>query len=345
MGILYTLAKAQLMKLKTNMVTQNELRAFYETDLKPKLLFFEEQRQLLVSKRRTLWNIFWILVIFAILAVIIIFTLEARDVSRVLVLRKSGVEDMMGIIMFATIIYMIVIAIVIGNFYRKMKSSYQAHFKTAVVGSLVTFIDENLSYAPEKTIKVKAFHTSQLFIKGNRWSGEDYVGGILGGTNVKSSEVHAEVLDDPSYTIFKGLFFIFNVNWDFEGMTVILPNDAKQSFKKYLQSVKLAKPALEREFVVYSDNPIIAKYVFSTAFMQRLLALRRRLKTPIHLSFVNGKLYMAIPVSQDLFDPPVFDTVLNFQLIQTAFEYMQLGKVIVEELITLMKQPNSMNLE
>jgi len=78
---------------------------------------------------------------------------------------------------------------------------------------------------------------------------------------------------------------------------------------------------------------------------RRLLALRLRLKTPFHLSFVNSKLYMAIPVSEDLFEPPVFSTVLDFQLIQTTFEYMQLGKVIVEELITLMKQPNSMNLE
>jgi hypothetical protein len=237
-----------------------------------------------------------------------------------------------------------------------MKSSYQAHFKTAVVGSLVTFIDENLSYAPEKNIKVEAFHTSQLFKqeygdKVDRFSSEDYVGGILDGTNVKFSEVHAQEVEsnsDGTYTvtIFKGLFFTFNVNWDFEGITVILPNDAKQGFKKYLQLVKLAKPALEREFVVYSDNPIIAKYVFSTAFMDRLLALRRRLKTPIHLSFVNGKLYMAIHFTEDLFEPPVLsDTVLNFQLIQTTFEYMQLGKVIVEELITLMKQPNSMNLE
>ena len=324
------------------MVTQNELKAFYEIDLKSKLLFFEEQRKLLISKLKFLGIIYGILIIFTILTMIIAGNLE---VARI-----------------ATTICMVFILIAIINFFRKMKSSYQAHFKKAIIGPLVTFIDQNLSYAPEKTIKVEAFHTSQLFKQEyeygvDEWTGEDYVSGILSGTNVKFGEVHAQevVYDEGEYydggyydgaeahtvTVFKGLFFIFDVNWDFDGITFILPNDGEQGFKKLLQLLKLAKPALEREFIVHSDNPIIANYVFSTAFMQRLLALRRRLKTPIHLSFVKGKLYMAIPVSENLFEPPIFSTALDFQFIQTTFEYMQLGKVIVEELLTLMKRPNS----
>jgi len=237
-----------------------------------------------------------------------------------------------------------------------MKTSYQTHFKTAVVGPLVALIDENLSYDPEKTISVKAFHTSQLFKEkyGSRvdiWKGEDYVNGILGGMSIKFSEVHAQEqrsAGETTYTfnVFKGLFFIFNINWDFKGTTLILPHDAKQkAFIKFLRLIKLSKPAAsKREFVVYSDNMIIAKYIFSTTFMERLLALHKRLEKPIYLSLVNDKLYIAISVAENLFDPLVFDTVLDFQLIQTTFEYMQLGKEIVEELITLMKQPNSKDL-
>jgi hypothetical protein len=101
----------------------------------------------------------------------------------------------------------------------------------------------------------------------------------------------------------------------------------------------------ESKFRVYSDNPTIAKYVFSTAFMDRLLALHNRLKVPIKLSFVNSKLYIAISIEENLFEPPISSTVLDFQLIQTIFAYMQLGQEIVEELIVLMKQPNFMNLE
>jgi len=349
------------------MVTQKELKAFYENDLKPKLLFFEEQRLLLSRKRKILWIIYGILVILAILALIIIFNLDAgylQTIYRKFVgkgyLYYVDDKDVKVFVIFYLIIYVITFYMAIAHSYTKIKSTYRNSFKTTVVGSLVTFIDKDLSYTPKDNLTVKEllfkqeFHNSHLFRRREvyRWSGEDYVGGILGGTSLNFSEIHAET----QYTstkhsasvyyldIFKGLFFVFNVNWNFEGVTtVIVPNDYWDHFlKEYLQLVKLAKKS---EFKVYSDNPTIAKYVFSTAFMDRLLALHHRLKVPIELSFVNSKLYIAISIEEDLFEPPIYSTVLDFQLIQTIFAYIQLGQEIVEELLVLMKQPNQMDLE
>ncbi|MDM8558188.1 DUF3137 domain-containing protein [Candidatus Parabeggiatoa sp. HSG14] len=349
------------------MVTQNELKAFYETDLKPKLLFFEEQRLLLTSKRKVLWIIYGILVIFAILAVIMVFNLEAGYLQTIY--RKFVGEDryfyyvddkdVRVFVVFVLIIYMITFYMAVAYSYTKMKSTYRNRFKTTVVGSLVTFIDKNLNYTPKDNSTAKEllfkqeFHNSDLFSRRKevyRWSGEDYVGGILGGTSLKFSEIHAETQytrkkysHSVSYPdIFKGLFFVFNVNWNFEGVTtIIVPNDSWDYFlKKYLSLVKK-----ESKFKVYSDNPTIAKYIFSTPFMDRLLALHNKLKVPIELSFVNSKLYMAISIEENLFEPPISSTVLDFQLIQTIFEYMNLGKEIVEELIVLMKQPNQMDLK
>jgi len=57
------------------------------------------------------------------------------------------------------------------------------------------------------------------------------------------------------------------------------------------------------------------------------------LKKQIYLSFVNGKLYLAIYVKEDLFEAPVLGTVLNYELLQEIFEYLQLGKEIAEDLI------------
>jgi len=328
------------------MVTQKELKAFYETDLKPKLLFFEEQRLLFISKRKVLWIIGAILAILAIL-LIVFLNLEYRYFDKIeskFGVSFFGLHDFyrLGtklIVFFGIISYMITFSIAIAYSYTKMKSAYRNHFKTTVVGSLVTFIDENLSYTPKDDFTVKEllfkqeFNNSNLFTQPNRWSGEDYVGGILGGTSLNFSEIHVVRVNE--YDIFKGLFFVFNVNWDFEGFTTIVYEDHWDYFLK--KHFSLAKK--ESKFKVYSDNPTIAKYVFSTAFMDRLLALHYQLKVPIELSFVNGKLYMAISIEEDLFEPPISSTVLDFQLIQTIFEYMNLGKEIVEELIVLMKQP------
>jgi hypothetical protein len=324
------------------MITQNELKAFYETELKPKLLFYEKQRKLIVIKTLSLWIIYAILVILPILMIIILGNLSYEDTYR-------NKDAMIFFYVLVIIINMITFFIIIRKFYKKMKSSYQTHFKTAVVAPLLTLIDKNLTYELETNFSSKTLSNSQFFkhkYAVNKLSGEDYVSGILDGTSVKFSEVHAQNveyhfnssgMDKSTTTVFKGLFFTFDLNWDVEGITIILPKFLKALD---LQLVALVKSELKDKFVVYSDNPMITNLVFSSAFMQRLLALRRELKRWFYLSLINGKLYLAIPFNEDLFEPPVFHTVLDFQIIQTTFKYLQLSQEIIE-LIALLKPPNS----
>jgi hypothetical protein len=339
------------------MVTQKELKAFYETDLKPKLLFFEEQRLLLMSKRTVLWIIYGILLILSTLLIIFLnseynyFQTIYRKFDLNFFDLLSHHNDSINNFLFflGIMLYMITFYMAIAYSYTKMKSDYRNSFKTTVVGSLVEFINENLSYTPKDDSMVKEllfkqeFNNSNLFMtQYDRWSGEDYVGGILGGISLNFSEIHVvRNAYDFKYDLFKGLFFVFNVNWNFEGFTTVIVYEDHWDF--FLKKFSLAKK--ESKFKVYSDNPTIAKYVFSTAFMERLLALHYQLKVPIELSFVNSKLYMAISIEEDLFEPPISSTVLDFQLIQTIFEYMNLGQEIVGELIVLMKQPNQIDLK
>ncbi len=265
-----------------------------------------------------------------------------------------------------SIIIMIILTLGVKFFYSLAISPYQQNFKKEIVGGITTFIDENLTYEAEKKIPREEFQASRFFedMYGraiDQWTGEDYVEGTLGKTAVKWSEVKAEEYETDSQgdshynTLFKGLFFIFDFHIDFEGITVILPKYVKPSFlsrfvrKKsqpwiaqtaHLKLVELTNPAFEREFMVYSDSPIMARYVLSTPFMHRLLVFRNRLNKPVYLSFANGKLYVAISVSQDLFEPTVFRRLLNFNLLQEFFEYLRLGKEIVEDLKTFLKEPN-----
>ncbi|EDN65635.1 Galanin [Beggiatoa sp. PS] len=183
----------------------------------------------------------------------------------------------------------------------------------------------------------------------DRWTGEDYIEGNFGQTMVKFSEIHLQKeSDDSFYTLFDGLFslFIFPnllkvLSWYYPMML----NDDKDDFiggyanKPIATPVKLATPELEQAFLVYSNNPMMAGYTLSTNFLSHLLTWHHRLKKPIFLSFVNDKLYMAINVETDLFEPPVFHTVLNFRLIQQFFENIQFGKTMVTDLRQSLKEP------
>jgi len=329
------------------MATQEQFETFYETNLKPKLVAFEKQRQAIISKLKSM------LLIYAVLIILAIFVFTTTESLACCFSIKNAIP--------LTIVSLIIIFVEIIIFYNQMLSSYKKPFKKEVVASIVTFIDENLTYNPNKKIAVDAFETSQLFEDQydgtvNKWTGEDYVEGILGKTLLKFSEIKAydeskfrDSDDNKDYDlIFKGLFFIFHFDWHFEGVTQILPKSPPSFFEKifpswlsqktHQPSVMFSDPEIEREFVVYSDNPIKARNVLTIHFMRRLLAFRHRIKKPAYLSFVDGKLYMAIEVQKNLFEPPVFNTLLNFELIQAFFEYMQIGKEIVEYFNTYLKK-------
>jgi hypothetical protein len=327
------------------MPTQEEFQAFYKSHLEPKLIAFEKQRKNIVGKLTFILFVYGILMTFAVLAMITLFMTTNENCP--FWLSTSA--------LVLTIIGMIALTLEVIRFYGRIKSPYKSPFKKEIISPIVTFIDENLSYDPEKKIPVKEFQASQLFKrdyghKVDRWIGDDLVEGTLNNTAMRFSEVHAQEektdKEGKTYydTVFKGLFFVFNYNLNFKGVTLVLPNKqnflskvfAKMFFWKQTKGrelVKLGDPELDSEFLVYSDNPTMARHVLSSNFMHRLLAFQRQLKKQIYLSFVNGKLYMAIYVKEDLFEPPVLGTVLNYELLQEIFEYLQLGKEIVEDLI------------
>ncbi|MDM8563833.1 DUF3137 domain-containing protein, partial [Candidatus Marithioploca araucensis] len=207
-----------------------------------------------------------------------------------------------------------------------------------VVGDIVTFVDENLTYYPERMITRAEFQKS-LFEKYwrlsiDKLSGEDYVEGMLGSTAVKFSEVKA--VSDHDNFVFKGLFFIFDFHKDFEGFTVVLPklwDPFKLAYRRGPgERINLAEPEFKQEFIVYSDNQITARYVLSTSLMRRLFKFRRQQQKPVYLSFVNGTLYLGISLNKNLFEPRIFRTLLDYNSIREFSEYMQLAKDIVEEL-------------
>ena len=331
-----------------NMKFQKKFELFYNSQLKPKLMELEQQRQFIAKKL--------IQLIFSSVILLVLLPL----VAAIIVNKNIVTEESLGWIFLPVVV---IVMIIIGHtikFYNLIISPYRKNFKQKIISNIVSLIDKNLIYVADKKIAFEEFNTSELFkgFSAIKWAGEDYVEGTLGETMVKFSEIHAEneITNEEGnaehHTIFKGLLYIFNLHLDFKGVTLVLPNIAEQclgSCGRWLQPlenkaiggklISLEDPEVEQEFVVYSDHPIMAHYVISINFMRRLLAFRKRLKRKVLLSFVDGKVYMAICAKKDLFEPPIFRTVLNIMLISEYYEYLHLGKEIVEELTIYLNDP------
>ncbi|MGL5807402.1 MAG: DUF3137 domain-containing protein [Xenococcaceae cyanobacterium] len=136
------------------------------------------------------------------------------------------------------------------------------------------------------------------------------------------------------HNIFKGLFFRADFNKTFLGVTWIVPNDVytKVKFLSSSQEVKLEDSEFNRLFKVYSTSQVEARYILSTNLISKIVDFSKRINKKVYISFVKGKIYIAIKYDRDLFEPRLYQNMLSIAPIKEYFESIQLMLSIAQEL-------------
>ena len=66
--------------------------------------------------------------------------------------------------------------------------------------------------------------------------------------------------------------------------------------------------AFEKEFVVYGDDQIEARYILSTSLMERILSLQeKKQSSSAAFPFIGNKVHVAISYKKSLFEPRLFE--------------------------------------
>ena len=236
---------------------------------------------------------------------------------------------------------------------------YGMGFKRNIIEKIISFIgdDETLKYAnslflEDKRQTILGFTRSQLFRdelhEPDNLEQEDCVYGSIGNTDIFFSEIVAENIKQGYLNefgrpemqgksiLFHGLFFEAKFPKSFIGRTFILPNNLSSklaSFNSWRgESVNLEDPEFQRIFKVYSDNQIEARYILSTSLIGRLVKFNRKANRQVHISFVDGFVYVAIPYRQNLFEPKLWQSMMAFTPLKEYFLDLQLMIGIVEDL-------------
>jgi len=315
---------------RPEMRSLDELRTFYESQLSAELAVLEKQRKKCLNTA---------VMGIAVGAGVFLFSL--------LLTLATGIPP----ILIGGVIVAVIVAAAVSSIGSR---DYKHSFKASVIRPLVRFVDPSLAYNPDAFIPEETFIRGRMFaIKPDRYSGDDLVTGRLGLTEVAFSEVHAEYKTTTHtkhgtqthwHTIFKGLLFLADFNKDFRGTTVVSPDLAERLLGKWgqklqglnflsdLQLVKLEDPEFEKLFVVHSQDQIEARYVLSTSLMERITRFRNKTQKDMSLSFVGSKVFVAIAHSEDMFEPRLFHTLIDFDTIRDYFDDIALAVGIVEDL-------------
>jgi hypothetical protein len=309
------------------MKTLDDLKEFYDTSLILALRDLEGSRKKIVDNMA-----YWMGGACILVAALLIFT------------GHPGALILLPFLLLA--IYGIV-------FYTSGRN-YTSDFKARVIKEIVKFIDPGLNYESNRFIPQDVYMGSQIFkMNPDRYKGDDYVSGKIGATGIEFSELHSEYktehVDSKGHhhtqwhTIFKGIFFTADFNKDFRGRTVVLPDTAEKLFGflgSALQSMNVARgelikmedPEFEKLFVVYGDDQVESRYVLSTSLMKRISDFKNKSKRKVFLSFVRSRIFVAIEYTQDIFEPRLFKTLLDFAPIQEYFEHFELVLGLVDDL-------------
>jgi len=284
-----------------------------------------------------------------------------RIADKVLILNVIGGILMFFYFLLFFIIFFFVLILAIPTvilwvyLYQKYTKGYVSEFKTKVIYKVIKFIDENLEYNPASCISRETYYASKLFQRSvDRYNGDDLVYGYVDKTKIVFSELHTEYESQHTdskghtsrqyHTIFRGIFFTADFNKNFIGETVVLPDTAQKMFGSWLgnilqswnftrdQLIKLEDPEFERLFAVYGTDQVEARYILSTSLMQRIVEFKKKTRRDIRLSFINNKVYVAISYNKNLFEPKLFKTLLDFNVIREYYEDLMLAVSIVDEL-------------
>jgi tRNA threonylcarbamoyl adenosine modification protein YeaZ len=86
------------------------------------------------------------------------------------------------------------------------------------------------------------------------------------------------------------------------------------------KEVKLEDVVFSKKWKVYATDQIEARYLLTTAFMERILEVKRRFKgKDIEFSFFDNKLFIAVHTSKDLFETTsLFKSALSYHRMQNV---------------------------
>lgn len=207
-------------------------------------------------------------------------------------------------------------------------------FRERVIGPLASYVHEDLRYDPDAQLPSATLEASGLIRQDiGICRSEDMVTGTIDGVAVRCAYVKALERRPPEVrhgdrtspsAVFRGLFVVAEFPKRARGTTYVFPDrterllgEAARLFqaadRRYGGLVHLEDPVFERQFKVYSDDQVEARYVLSTSLMDRLVRFRRRRDTAPRLSVRDSFVYLAFASDENPLAPPEWAEVAYTQ--------------------------------
>lgn len=230
------------------------------------------------------------------------------------------------------------------GFLRKM---FGSTYKIQIMPKLVAAIDPGLKFHADGGIPQPAFVTAGLYPGAfSHYRGEDLVHGTYDGTPLSFSELNVgRVSGKSDVRIFKGLFFEVTLTPPIRGRVSVVPDMAGRTLaalgktlegrggKPEGERVGFDDPEFEQLYEVYATDASLARQLLRPTLRKRLINIRHMAGREVSVAFVHDKLYLGVEMGdRDLFEPPLFHSLLDPGPFQAYVESLQFATGLVSEI-------------
>lgn len=224
------------------------------------------------------------------------------------------------------LVWFVIVIFVLSSPFNK----YRQEMKDVAMTDFASFFG-NFRYDYQNVLADITLRKSRLFHAYNQHFGDDYFSGKYKDVGIVISEEKLRMITGSgkqrqTSKIFSGIMIMLDMNKKFSGQTVLLRdwgifNKLHMLFDN-LENVKLEDVRFEREFEIFSDNQIEARYVLTTGFMEKIMQIQHAFSgKKIQLSFFDNKLLIAISTSKNMFETgSIFSSILNKARMERVFE-------------------------
>ncbi len=235
----------------------------------------------------------------------------------------------------------------------KPSQNYVLDFKKQFFTIIAKSAFSKVTYSVEQFVAPKLILYSDLFKEQPlEMEGSDYFKGFSEtGQKFQFSEIRAY---KEGKTIFEGFFYEIEMPINFQSKVMVWPSKGKRSPKSIadlnqlslkgltadgdLVAVANVYPKFEKDFTVYSHSKEMAYHILVPSIVEGIHAIYKTWKVKPKLSFINNKIYVAIPAKQAVFTPNIHESLIDNPNFVLVIEELNKYFDVIKKLSTKEKQ-------
>lgn len=237
-------------------------------------------------------------------------------------------------------------------FMSSTEDEYETKFKNEILSRLVTLIDENIQYVPDKEMDREEFDESGFIKEKHTFESEEYFNGTIHNRPFISSEIKVNTATTKNAKgggthLFQGMYFAVEFNFPNDLIIDVLPDDISflgklgttlQKINPYREAlVKFENPEFEKMYVVYSNVPELCQTLLNYDFQSFLMKISNEYESPVFLCIRNGKIHCGLDTHENMFEIDHDESLLNEETLEIHYDHVKMYFNFIKEVVVKME--------